>query len=403
MKINRIIFILFVLSLTLRLTYIFSLKNQDIGCWDEEGWEIAKNLVEGKGYSMWVGVGRMVSARPPVFPLFLSGIFLFFGQNIIITEIILAIISSFSCIIIFLMGKFIFNQKVGLIAMAISAVYPPFIYWNGKVTPEALTILFLLLSSFFLLKTKERVVFYSILSGVFLGLLVMTRSMAYGLIPLFCLWVIFYLKNNRDRLVAFSLILLFSASIIFPWVARNYAIHHKIVLSSTEGGMTFFAAHNPETITKGDGDFYVLSISPKDIAGLSEPQIDKYFYKRGLDFIKNNPRAYLDLLFGRFIRFWRFYPHTTAFADSYNFQHKLLMLLTDGPLIILGIIGLFVFMKINKAQATLLFLVLFNFTIVSVLIRSCIRYRTPIMPYLIILSSYLIYAGYKKYANLRKE
>lgn len=398
MKTKKIILVLFFIALFLRVIYIFTLNNTDIGTWDEEGWEIAKNLVEGKGYKMWCGVGDLYSGRPPIFPLFLAGIFIIFGQNIIITKIFLAVFNSLICLVIFSLGKKIFNQKVGLMAMAVSAVYPPFIYWGGQPTQETLTILFLALATLFLLKIeeKEKMFLYAILSGVFLGMLVMTRSMAYVLIFLFPLWSLFLFKNRKQGLIAAYLVLLPVILIISPWVIRNYKIHHTILLASTEGGMTFYAANNPDVLTKGGGDFYVLGISTKEVENLSEIESDKYFYKKGLDFIRANPMIYLRLVFERLIRFWRFFPHLTSLPDSYKPIHIVLLLITDTPIILLGFWGLIMLYKIEKKQAFLLILIFLNFMIISMLIRSSIRYRAPIMPYLIILACYPIYSLYTR-------
>lgn len=394
MKDNKIVFLLFLIALAVRVIYVYSLGNQEIGCWDEEGWEIAENIVSGNGYSMWVGVGKFVSARPWVFPFFLAGSMRVFGPGLLPVELMLCLFSGLGCILIYLIAKMIFGRKPALLAMLIAVFYPPFIYWNGKITPESLAILLLLLAVYFLLRNKGGYLFNALLSGAFLGALAMTRSMAYGLIPLLAFWVFFTQKDKRRALRQALIMVIAAGLLIAPWVIRNYALHKKIVLASTEGGMTFYATHNPEVLTKGGGDFYVLGLSPREVAGLSETQIDRYYYNKGLEFIKRHPAEYRKLLAGRFLRFWRFFPHTTDLPDSYNFKHILVMLFTDGPLIILGAIGLFLLAASRFSYALLFALIIFNFNFVSVLVRSCIRYRTMIMPFLIILSAYAIYHYY---------
>jgi len=395
MKTKRIVLILLLVALLLRILYIFTLDNVDLGSWPDSGWKIAKNLAEGNGYKMWLAYGDLYSARPPVFPLFMAGIIILFGENVIIAKILLAIFGSLLCLVVYFLAKTMFDSSVGLIAMAISVFYPPLIYWGGQLSYEILTTLFLALAVLFILKIEKNIFRYSFFAGLFLGILIMTRSTAYPLILFVPIWIIFSLRN-RNRALKSAFIILASASlVIFPWVLRNYKVHHALVLSSTEGGPAFYGANNPDVVVKGGGDFYVLGISPKDVEGLSEVEANRYYYGKGLDFIKNNPRVYLRLVYERFIRFWRFYPHITGLADSYQLKHIVVMLLSDTPIILLGLWGLFRLYKKERKQALLFLLIFFNFMLISMFFRSSIRYRIPIMPYLIILSAYVVHLGYK--------
>ncbi len=392
----KIISVIFLAALLLRILYIFTLDNVHIGLWDDEGWEIAKNLVEGKGYSMSYHVNGLLSFRPPVFPLFLAGVFAIFGQNILVTRIFLAIANSFICLVIFFLGRRMFNREVGLLAMAISAFYPVFIYWSGYLGPETLAILFLTLSILFLLRTEENPFFYSILAGISIGLFSMCRSVGYGLIPLYIIWLTIAFKDKRRALTVSCIILILIALIVSPWIIRNYRVHRRFVLASTEGGITFYSANNPGVLTKGRGDFCVPKTSASEISGLSEIEADKYCYKRGLDFVRKYPLTYLRLVFERGVRFWRFYPHITGAEDSYKPIHIIIMLITDPAIILLGLLGLVIFYKRQKQQAIIFVLVFVYFTAISMLLKSSIRYRAPIMPCLIVLASYTIYLGYAK-------
>lgn len=385
------------LALLLRIGYVFTLDNTNIGSWDDQGWVIARNLVEGKGYTMTMNFGPVSSARPPVFPLLLAGIFSIFGQDMFIVRIFLAIFNALICLVVFLLGKEMFGERVGLMAMAISVFYPSFIYWGGYISQETLTILFLALTVLFLLKSKGGSLSSCLLSGFFLGILVLTRSTGYGFLPLFLFWLIFSSRNKVQGLkLAFLLLVVFIIT-ISPWVIRNYKIHRAILLSSTEGGVTFYVSNNSEVLTKGNRDlYYPRNAFQKDLSdhvrGLSEIESDRYFYKKGIDFIKSHPNEYLSLMLERFIRFWRFYPHITGADDSHKLIHVIIMFLTDTPIIIAGFWGLLLLFKREKKSAYLLLLIFLNFTIISMLIRANIRYRAPVMPYLIILTAYIIYS-----------
>jgi len=302
------------------------------------------------------------------------------------------------------LGKQLFDKKIGLIAMGVYAVYPAAIYWASYMSQETLTILFLALAVLFLLKVRDGNFVPCLLSGFFMGVLVLTRSMAYGLIPFILFWLFFFYK---DKIRAVKSIFLFLAVFIItisPWVIRNYKIHNTILLSSTEGGVTFYVSNNPEVLTKGNRDlYYPRSAYQKDLSdqvrGLSEVESDRYFYKKGMDFIKSHTKEYLSLIPERFVRLWRFYPHITGGDDSYSFFHVIVMFLTDTPIILIGFWGLFLLFRRSRKNASLLLFIFLNFTIISMLIRANIRYRAPLMPYLIILASYVVYSRYTNRAR----
>ena len=64
----------------------------------------------------------------PVYPLFLASIFKIFGYGFIglqVARIIQAILSSITVVLVFLSGKVLFNEKVGLIASFLVCFYFP--------------------------------------------------------------------------------------------------------------------------------------------------------------------------------------------------------------------------------------------------------------------------------------
>lgn len=391
-----IVLVIFLAALLLRVLYVFTLDNIHIGLWDDEGWEIAKNLSEGRGYSMSYHINGLLSFRPPVFPLFLYSIFVVFGQNLLIVRIFLALFGAAIPLVIFFLGKKIFNFKAGVIAMIISAFYPVFVYWSGYIGPETLAVLCLVLAILFLIQTENSPIYYAILTGICIGIFSLTRSVGHGLLPLFLMWLAVTSKKKKQALLAGGIILVTFGLVVSPWVIRNYKVHHRFVLASSEGGITFYSANNPDVLTKGRGDFYVPDGIAQEAMNFSEVDGDRYFYKKGLDFVRAHPQVYFRLVFERIVSFWRPYPNITGAQDSYGPIHVALMLLTDTPIIFLGLWGLFLLYRKEKKYALLVMLIFFYFTMTSALIRSCVRYRALIMPYLIILVSYWVYSLYKR-------
>ena len=76
---NQKVFLIFILSLVLRIAFIIvfparSLNLDDTTSWDSVGW----NLLNGRGFSEFDGSPTIL--RPPVYPIFLAMTYFFFGR-----------------------------------------------------------------------------------------------------------------------------------------------------------------------------------------------------------------------------------------------------------------------------------------------------------------------------------
>lgn len=127
------------------------------------------------------------------------GIFYFlFGINPI-SAILYQLISSLATIIvIFYIGKLLFNEKVGLLAAFFLSFFPLNVIYSTQTMGETPLALFTALSIFFFLKgersKKNRIYFY--LSGILIGISYLIRFS--GLIPLLFLFGYFlYTKKLR--------------------------------------------------------------------------------------------------------------------------------------------------------------------------------------------------------------
>jgi 4-amino-4-deoxy-L-arabinose transferase-like glycosyltransferase len=388
---KKYIFIFFLLALILRVSFILTLDNSvDVwgDWWDELGWKIAS----GKGY--WVNNPyfqdgpKFYAWRSPGFPLFLAFIYKIFGHSFLSAKIGLAILSSITTIILFFLEKILIDEKAGIWASLIYSIYPPSIFWTGYLAPETISAFLLLLSIFLILKgeLENKKIVYFILGGLSLGYLYITRPTFLALAPF--LLIILLLKHKRKILPHLITMSIFMS--IFPlfWGIRNFKILNHFVFTSTEGGIVFFIANNEYSLNNPSGFYHAENI--EEFKGLSEVEIDKLLYKKTFEFIKKNPELYVKLVFDRFLRFWRFYPHSISGPGTpYKKLHQVVSFLWETPIILLGFSGIFVSLKEYK-KWILIYSVIFIYTGISILIRTTIRYRFPIMGLLIIFSIYFI-------------
>jgi len=396
---KKYVLLIFFLSLILRICFILTLDNSvDVwgDWWDELGWKIAS----GKGY--WVenpyfpNGPKFYAWRSPGFPLFLALIYKIFGHSYLAAKIGLAILSSFTVVLIYLLGKILVDEKTGFWASLIYSIYPASIFWTGYLAPETITAFLLILSIFLILKgeIENRKFLYFVFGGLFFGYLCITRPTFLILCPFLIL--ILLLKYRKK--ILFQLILMTIFMCIFPlsWGIRNFKVLNYFVLTSTEGGIVFFIANNQYSLNTPSGFYHAENI--EEFKGLSEVEIDKLLYKKTFEFIKKNPKLYAKLVFDRFLRFWRFYPHSISGPGTpYKKWHQIISFLWETPIILLSFSGIFISLKEFKKWA-LIYSIIFIYSGISILIRTTIRYRFPITGFLIIFGVYFI-KQIKKYGK----
>ncbi len=380
--------IIFIFSLSIRVLFILTLNNSvDVwgDWWDELGWKIAS----GKGF--WVenpyfpGGQKFYSWRTPGFPFFLAIIYKIFGHNYLAAKIGLAIISSFTCILIYFLLKEFFNSKISFIGSFLYSIYPSSIFWTGYLAPETLEVFLMVLFSIFLIKgERKRNNTFIFLSGLFLGIGVLTRSLFFVFIPLILLHLLIEFKSKG--LLKFVFLFLGCFLMITPWVVRNYKIHKTLVLTSTEGGIVCYIANNEKSLSQPSGYWNPPPSFFEKFNGMSEVEIDHKLYELALNFILSHPKEYLKLVWDRFIRYWRFFPHTfSGPGESYKKYHVILGFITFTPIIILSFIGFFITLKNWKKYLWIYFGILGWSLPTILLFKTVIRYREPIIPYLMVL------------------
>jgi len=388
---KRKILYIFLLALILRVGFILTLNNSvDVwgDWWDELGWKIAS----GKGY--WVNNPyfpngpKFYAWRSPGFPLFLAIIYKIFGHSFLAAKIGLAILSSITVVLLYLLGKILVDEKTGFWTSLIYSIYPASIFWTGYLAPETISTFLLVLSVVLILKgeIENKKNLYFILGGLFLGYLYITRPTFLVIGPFF---IIALLLKHRKKIMPYIILMTIFMS-IFPllWGIRNFKVLNHFVFTSTEGGIVFFIANNEYSLNNPSGFYHAENI--EEFKGLSEVEVDKLLYKKTFEFIKKNPKLYIKLVFDRFLRFWRFYPHSISGPGApYRKFHQIVSFLWETPIILLGFSGIFISLKEFK-KWVLLYSVIFIYTGISILIRTTIRYRFPIMGFLIIFSIYFI-------------
>lgn len=356
-----------------------------------ERWDAEKRYY---GVMEW---GKPSSFFEPGYPLLAAGMYYLFGDRLFFHRLILALLSSLTCLLVYGTARRLFNDKAGIIAGFISVFYPYFIFYTVILMSETLIIFLLALSMYYFVRLRnENKLFYAALFGISLGLTFLTRSIVLGILPFLLLYLVVF--NPKRLLVPALVSLAFFCIAISPWVIRNYNLHGKLVLLCTRGGYNIWFRNNPFYY---DNELKALGITIpekllKDIKykdyleypvfspEQGEIERNQILTAEGMKFLKSNPELFTYLCW---IRFKTLIGFQGTFAQG--IVYILTGLLTFGIILPLGVISFFI--NIGRWKDTIFLLAIFGYFIaVYTLTHDGIRYRLPADPYIIILASLLL-------------
>lgn len=386
-RLKKILFIIFIIALSLRLIAVFTQEeSKRVPGADAKDFDnIAVNIISGHGFSRVVeGEKIPTSFRPPVFPWFLAIVYTFFGHNYIAVKIVQAVLGSLTCILIFFIATTIYDKKTALIASIIMAVYKPFIsgfnYYGGPAIlySEYFYIFILGLTILMVLRfIKEQNKVYAVMAGIFMGLAVLTRF-EFILYPIFLFPYLFLMSHFSIKkfIRKYLLMYLFIGLTLMPWVTRNYIVHGRTVLLSTLGGYIFWMGNNYLANGSSSGTYTENYLElMKETESMNEYERDRIFFKDGIRELKTNPKRIPKLFIKKILILWA--PFENGFG-MFNPYYAVILLF--------GSIGILFFRKsvITEHILLILFLII---TAVAVVTFGDPRYRYPYESCLIIFAA----------------
>lgn len=212
---------IFLLSLIVQLVYLYFRPlyqpKMDAALYDIIGF----NIANGRGFSY---DGIHPTTLYPLYPFFLSIIYFMFGHNYFLVQLFLAIFLAITCGVIYLIGKLVFNEKVGVAAAIFLSLYPPFFGLSRIMYAEPLFLMLLYTSIFLLLYfIKTEKLYIIITSGIILGAAILTKP----LVIYFPLVISLFICRLFSFKKALKTVLLFNLAIFIcmaPWIFRNYIV-----------------------------------------------------------------------------------------------------------------------------------------------------------------------------------
>ena len=361
---------------------------------DEGGYTAQADYLYRHGFA---GYSDMGTDRTPGTASVILLAYLASGASPLNAKILFALISTAAIFAVFKYAEDLAGPRPALIAAAVTAAYPFFIYWSGILTTETVSVFFTVCSLFFTSRFaagRNGRFMYAALGGFSWALLILIRAQNVYFLPFLLGFLL--LRKSYKKPAALLLFLLLTVSLPALWMFRNYRNTGRPALD-THGGEALLVNtvfHDESRIDWGLGIEALQSSEIfKEASKMSLPERDSYYREKAVEYIKAHPGRFLTTRLNNFIQFWRFYPRTDLtvshgspfmFMDRKSILFTIISLMTEPWLILLGLFGLLSAVR-NREEGALLPLLFVLFTTsLHTLVFSQMRYRLVIMPILII-------------------
>lgn len=424
----RLIFFLILLAaVILRIVYIMELTGSELSAelsMDSEFYrELALDIISGRG------LPEGALTFNPLYPFFLSLVFAVFGSSLLATRIIQSLLGIITVLLVYQGSRKLAQghrkgdlnvQAVALTAMAITALYPQFILYEGMILGSTLEILLLVISFNLALSLDRELVegepvkllsrrIKPWLIGGILGLACGAGAMGRPnlfllLIAGIPLWLIIRNWMKRNWILPLIGFAAGVVLILLPPTVYNYLNSGSFVPVTAHGGINFYIGNRPGT--------HGVYQPPEGIRGemrgliedsrkraeketgrqMTDAETSDYYIDKAMDRISENPGGWIALLGRKLILFWNGIevhdiPEVLYFSENlpvFNFPFIPFMIIAP-----LGLAGFIVLIRSGSYRSVIiLFLGAAHLSILLFYLNS--RYRLPIVPVIIALAAYLV-------------
>jgi 4-amino-4-deoxy-L-arabinose transferase-like glycosyltransferase len=280
-------------------------------------------------------------------------------------------------------------------------VYPYYIYYTGVVMPETLNIMLLAMVMWALfIAARKLSIKWSVVLGVLIGLLALTRSNIVLFIPALLLFIL--MNNARKgmlvkKLLSILIILASFLAIMSPWIIRNYNVHGKLMLIPTRSGINLWMRNNPEAM-----------VPELASAGQSIPQplLDNLKERELLEFPNFTQKDEIErnqILEQRMFRFITLNPEYFGYMSwlrlgdfmavvGPNIRGTLVVVagwLSYGTALLFAILSIW-FLRRRFRDLWIFYALIFYYIVSHALIHGGIQYRLPIDQFIVLLAAMTI-------------
>jgi len=401
-QIRQALFYMVLVGLALRLvTALFAYKPlldpaEDYFGFGWEAGRVGRALALGHGFaSPYNGNTGPTAALPPLYPLFVGGIFKLFGiytaASALVILTIQCITSAITCIPIYFVAQRTFGPRVARMAGWIWAFFPYAIAISaGTIWSTSLSALTMALLLLLALRLEEGAGWRDWLwLGLLAGVIGLHNPTILPLVAALVIWIWFRLRRRGQNcipqaVVAAAIAVLFLA----PWVVRNYRVFGCFIPMRSNLGLHLYVGNTLDASEKWHADLDPPH-SPRELnemMQLGEIAYMQHKKEQVFAFIRQHPGVYAWLCFKRVVDFWTGIWNLWPSYLWANLGESLSIPLCTA-VSLLAFIGLRRAFQRDRTTAWAYAICLLVYPITYYLTTYEIPYRHPLDPVLVILAA----------------
>jgi len=403
---RRLLIIFFLLSLILRVIYglYFYFKHNTANFDDDWAYiNYAEAMIQQGIFVRDISaMSQTKSGIAPFYPFLIFLSFKIFGIKYIPLIILNAALSSSLTLIIFYVGKYLFNDKVGIMSSFWTIIYINTIRWIPTLLKENLLqllfALFVLLLLVYLIKNHGYFIL-TLLSFIF-TILIHTDE-RYIIYYIVLIIVIFLITESsiKEKILAVVYLNVIIVALMTPWLIRNYEVYQRPVILSER--TAFFT---DKLFGYKNDNYFNQEIQVSDatldsiIKGMPVNDMTMYnLIQRGISY-GMYPRRFskIEKMYSDFKELWRPFRFSDMWVSEgyrpegkWSLSHNISLILTYGVLLPFFLAGIYYCIKTkNKVSFVLIGIVLIHTIIHTTIVLSQNRYRIPIDVIIIVIAFY---------------
>jgi len=271
------------------------------------------------------------------------------------------------------------SKRAAVLAAAVAAVYPYFIFYSIVGLTETLFMVLLLAAYLCWYRNAY------IAASVFSVLGILTRPVLDPLAPLLLLYFAIAIRGLSIKAAAKYLAIYAGiyCLLMAPWWLHNYKAYQTFVRLNLGSGVALLSGNSPSNQTGGIDNNLEATMAP--FGEIADPVArDKAMQRAALNYIKEDPERFLIQAAKRFQRFWSPWPQTEEYSRP---LYKLISFCSFIPVLLLALVFVVLYGRtyFRRIAPLLLFIVYLNS--LHLVFPASLRYRLPVEPFLIILAA----------------
>lgn len=332
-------------------------------------------------YHWWNG--KEIFQQAPLYPYWIAGLLEVSRNSLEFVLLSQLITGALQPLIMFGLGRRLFDARAGLIAAALTALYGPFVFHQGTLLRDWLPPILEPLSLLLLLRAREKERGRDwCLAGVVLGLALLTKETVLLFLPLVGIWLLWQPRFAwRDVLSSGALLAVGLLLSLSPLLIRNAAVGAPLYALSNRFAETFIQGNAANSYPVGLN----WGNSMKRILEKSDGRIGKVILETANTYNGDWRRfAWLKFLKLRGMLDPLEVPNNLSFYYGLEISPILRFLLRYGVILPLGMAGFFLTVPVAWERHRLL--LLYGISIFAGLIMAPLyaRYRLIVVPVLIL-------------------